>query len=110
MRISLCRAVAVVAAPVLLLALGTGSAAGLSPGAAGASQARPAAATPASARFEPVSVSFVSVRAGYVLGTRGHTRLPGAALLVRTVNGGRTWTAVPTPAVRLVNPYAPAPG
>jgi photosystem II stability/assembly factor-like uncharacterized protein len=49
----------------------------------------------------PVSASFTSYRAGYVLGTRGHTRLPGNAMLVKTVNGGRTWTAVPAPAVRL---------
>jgi len=77
MRISLGRAAAAVTAPVLLLALGAGSAAGLSPGTtADAGQARPAAAT-ATARFEPVSASFVSYRAGYVLGTRNHTRLPG---------------------------------
>ncbi len=110
MRITFGRAVAVVAAPVLLLTLGAGSAAGQSPGAAGAGQARPAAAAPATARFVPVSASFTSYRAGYVLGTRGHTSLPGAALLVRTVNGGRTWTAVTAPKVRLVDPGKPAPG
>lgn len=109
MRISLGRVAAAVAAPVLLLALGAGCAAGLSPGTtAAAGQARPAAA--ATARFEPVSASFVSYRAGYVLGTRGHTRLPGAAMLVRTVNGGATWAAVPGPAVRLVNPGGVVPG
>jgi hypothetical protein len=108
MRISLGRAAAAVAAPVLLLALGASSAAGLSPGTtAAAGQARPAAAT---ARFDPVSASFTSYQAGYVLGTRGHTRLPGAVYLVRTINGGRTWTAVAAPKVRLVDPSAPAPG
>jgi hypothetical protein len=110
MRISPGRVAASVAAPVLLLALGTGSAAGLSSGTtAAAGQARPAAAA-ATARFEPVSASFTSYRAGYVLGTRGHTRLPGAAYLVRTINGGGTWTAVAAPNVRLVDPSAPAPG
>jgi hypothetical protein len=109
MRISFSRAAAVVAAPMLLLALGAGSAAGSSPGTGGAGQARsPAAAAPT--RFEPVSASFVSYRAGYVLGTRGHTRLPGAAMLVRTVNGGATWAAVPTPEVRLVDPSGVVPG
>jgi hypothetical protein len=109
MRNSISRAAAVVAAPVLLLTLGAGGAAGLSPGAGGGGQARsPAAAAPA--RFEPVSASFVSYRAGYVLGTRGHTRLPGAAMLARTVNGGATWAAVPTPAVRLVSPGGVVPG
>ena len=110
MRISFGRAAAVVAAPVLLLTLGAGSATGLSPGTAGAGHVDSAAAAPARTRFEPYSASFVSYRAGYVLGTRGHTKLPGAALLVRTVNGGRTWAAVPAPAVRLVNPGGNAPG
>jgi hypothetical protein len=109
MRISFGRAAAVVAAPVLLLTLGAGSAAGLSPGTAGASHAG-SAAVAAPARFEPVSASFVTYRAGYVLGTRGHTTLPGAAMLVKTVNGGRTWAAVPAPAVRLVDPSRPSPG
>jgi hypothetical protein len=57
-----------------------------------------------------MSAAFVSVGSGYVLGTRGHTRLPGAALLVKTVNGGRTWAAVTTPPVRLVNPGGVVPG
>jgi len=109
MKISLGRVAAAAAAPVLLLALGASSAAGLSPGMVAAGQARPAAAL-ATARFEPVSASFTSYRVGYVLGTRGHTRLPGAAMLVRTVNGGRSWTAVPAPAVRLVDPSGVAPG
>jgi hypothetical protein len=110
MRISFGRAAAAVAAPVLLLTLGAGSAAGLSPGTSGASHADPAAAAPAPTRFEPVSASFVSYRAGYVLGTRGHTTLPGAAMLVRTVNSGGTWAAVPAPPVRLVNPGRVVPG
>lgn len=109
MRISFGRAAAVLAAPVLLLSLGAGSAAGLSPGSARAGRA-PGAAPAAATRFEPVSASFVSYRTGYVLGTRGHTRLPGAALLVRTANGGRTWAAVTAPAVRLVDPGTSAPG
>jgi hypothetical protein len=102
--------VAVAAAPVLFLALGAGSAAGQGPGTAGSGQARAAAVATAPAGFEPVSASFVSVGSGYVLGTRGHTRLPGAALLVKTVNGGRTWAAVPAPAVRLVSPAGTVPG
>jgi hypothetical protein len=100
------RAVAVVAAPVLIFTLGAGGAAGLSPGTADSGQASPAA----SAGFEPVSASFVSVGSGYALGTRGHTRLPGTALLVKTGNGGRTWTAVAAPAVRLVDPAGVVPG
>lgn len=65
MRISFGRAAALLAAPVLLLSLGAGSAAGLSPGMAGAGR-QPAAAA---ARFEPVSASFVSYRAGSIPGS-----------------------------------------
>jgi photosystem II stability/assembly factor-like uncharacterized protein len=108
MRNWLGRAVAVAAAPVLIIALGGGSAAGRSPGTVGSGQARAPAAAPAG--FEPVSASFMSVGSGYVLGTRGHTRLPGAALVVKTVNGGRTWAAVTAPPVRLVNPVGVVPG
>jgi photosystem II stability/assembly factor-like uncharacterized protein len=51
----------------------------------------------------------VSARTGFVLGARGCSRLPCKARLEQTVNGGRTWTSVPAPAVSLVPPYTTTP-
>ena len=60
-------------------------------------------------RFEAASASFVSAQAGFVLGTRHCGELPCKALLRKTVNGGRTWTSVPAPAVSLVPPFTAPP-
>jgi hypothetical protein len=95
------RAAAVAVAPALLLGLGASSAVG--------AVAHPGAAASASARFEPASASFVSGRIGFVLGARGCANLPCSARLVRTANGGRTWTAVHAPAVPLVAAYTASP-
>src|SRR6266567_7329170 len=43
--------------------------------------------------FSPVSVTFVSARTGWVLGTAGCTSQPCAAFLLRTTDGGVTWSA-----------------
>jgi photosystem II stability/assembly factor-like uncharacterized protein len=59
--------------------------------------------------FEAQSVSFVSARNGFVLGTRHCSRLPCTALLEKTVNGGVTWTPVPAPGVSLVTHFAVSP-
>lgn len=79
------------AVPALVLSLGAST---------GASAAAPTAAN----RFAPVSASFVSAGTGFVLGTRGCARSSCAARLVKTTNGGRTWTALPAPAVPLTGP------
>jgi photosystem II stability/assembly factor-like uncharacterized protein len=47
------------------------------------------------------SASFVSAQTGFVLGARHCSILPCRALLEKTINGGRTWTKVSTPAVEL---------
>jgi photosystem II stability/assembly factor-like uncharacterized protein len=44
-----------------------------------------------------------------VLGVRRCSVLPCRALLRKTVNGGRTWTSVPAPAVSLVPPFTAPP-
>src|ERR1017187_7134885 len=98
MKMSLSRVMALAALPMLLLALGTGSA-----------SAQPAGGNPPPKGFEADSASFVSARTGYVLGARGCSRLPCKARLKETVNGGRTWTSVPAPAVSLVPSYTPTP-
>ena len=87
------------AVPILLLALGAGSA-----------SAQPATGNPPPPKgFEADSASFVSAQAGFVLGARGCSRLPCKARLEKTVNGGRTWTSVPVPAVSLVPTYTTSP-
>jgi photosystem II stability/assembly factor-like uncharacterized protein len=98
MNISLGRAMALAAVPVLL-ALGASSA-----------SAGPASGNPPPPKvFEAQSVSFVSARTGFVLGARHCSRLPCAALLEKTVNGGATWTSVPAPAVSLVPRFTASP-
>ena len=95
MRVSFGRAVVLAALPAVLVALGAGSAA-----------AQPASGNPPPPKgFEASSVSFVSAQAGFVLGTRRCSELPCKALLRKTVNGGKTWTSVPAPAVSLVPPF-----
>jgi photosystem II stability/assembly factor-like uncharacterized protein len=99
MKMSFSRVMALAGLPMLLLALGAGSA-----------SARPASGNPPPPKgFEADSASFVSARTGFVLGTRGCSRLPCKARLKETVNGGRTWTSVPVPAISLVPPYTSAP-
>ncbi len=99
MKVSFGRVMALAVGPVLFLAVGVGSAA-----------AQPASGSPPPPpRFEADSVSFVSAQTGFVLGARDCGRLPCTALLEKTTNGGKTWTAVPAPAVSLVPPYTPSP-
>jgi photosystem II stability/assembly factor-like uncharacterized protein len=98
MNIPFGRAMALAAVPVLL-ALGASSA-----------SAAPASGNPPPPKvFEAQSVSFVSARIGFVLGTRHCSRLPCTALLEKTVNGGATWTSVPAPAVSLVPSFSASP-
>jgi photosystem II stability/assembly factor-like uncharacterized protein len=91
MKTSLSRLVAL-AAPALLLALGTSS-------------AWASGNPPPPKGFEADSVSFVSAQTGFVLGARGCSRMPCRVLLERTTDGGTNWAKVATPAVRLVMPF-----
>jgi photosystem II stability/assembly factor-like uncharacterized protein len=98
MSIRFGRAAALAVVPVLL-AVGAGSA-----------SAEPASGNPPPPEaFEAQSVSFVSARTGFVLGTRHCSRLACTALLEKTVNGGAAWTSVPVPAVSLVPRFAAWP-
>jgi photosystem II stability/assembly factor-like uncharacterized protein len=98
MSIAFGKAMALAAVPVLL-ALGASSA-----------SAEPASGSPPPPKvFEAQSVSFVSARTGFVLGTRHCSRLACTALLEKTVNGGAAWTSVPAPAVSLVPHFAASP-
>jgi photosystem II stability/assembly factor-like uncharacterized protein len=84
---------------MLLIALGAGSA-----------SAQSASGSPPPPKgFEADSSSFVLAQAGFVLGARGCSELPCKALLQKTVNGGKTWTSVPAPAVSLVPIYTRSP-
>lgn len=98
MNVPLGRVMALAAVPVLL-ALGGSS----------ASAERASGNPPPPKVFEAQSASFIGPRTGYVLGTRHCSRLPCAALLEKTVNGGATWTSVRVPAVSLVPQFAPSP-
>jgi photosystem II stability/assembly factor-like uncharacterized protein len=99
MRKSVGSAVALAALPALLLSLGAGSA-----------SAQPTSGNPPPPKgFEANSVSFVSARTGFVLGARHCSVLPCTALLLKTTNGGKTWTSVPAPAVSLVPPVTATP-
>jgi len=99
MKMTFSRVMALAALPMLLLALGTGSA-----------SAQPASGNPPPPKgFEADSASFVSAQTGFVLGARGCSRLPCKARLEKTVNGGQTWTSVPAPAVSLVPTFTPTP-
>jgi hypothetical protein len=63
---------------------------------------------PAPAGFRPQSVTFVSARSGWVLGTApcGSTT---CATLVRTTDGGATWTLVAQPPVAVSSSAAARP-
>lgn len=99
MRMSFGRAMVLAAVPAVLAVLGAGSAAAL-----------PASGNPPPPTgFEAASASFVSAQTGFVLGTRGCSRLPCKALLRKTVNGGKTWITVPPPPVSLVPPFTAPP-
>jgi photosystem II stability/assembly factor-like uncharacterized protein len=103
MKKSLGRVMALAAVPLLLLAAGAGSA-----------SARPASGSPPPPKkFEVQSASFVSAQTGFVLGARKCSRTdnpaPCPALLEKTVNGGKTWTAVPAPKVPLTQPFQTPP-
>jgi hypothetical protein len=47
--------------------------------------------------FSPVSVTFVPARTGWVLGTAVCTTQPCSPFLLRTTDGGATWSSVPPP-------------
>jgi hypothetical protein len=99
MKMSLGRITALAAAPVLLFAIGVGSA-----------SAQPASGNPPPPKgFEVQSASFVSAQTGFVLGARKCSVLPCKALLEKTTNGGKTWTAVPAPAVELQPRFSGTP-
>jgi len=103
MKKSLGRVMALAAVPLIILTAGVGSA-----------SARPASGSPPPPKkFEAQSASFVSATTGFVLGARNCSRTdnpkPCPALLEKTVNGGKTWTAVPTPKVPLTQPYQTPP-
>ena len=51
----------------------------------------------------------MSAQTGFVLGARHCSRLPCPARLEKTVNGGRTWAALPGPAVSLVPTFTGTP-
>jgi photosystem II stability/assembly factor-like uncharacterized protein len=103
-RLSLRRALAFAAVPALMVALAGGTATAAS-----------ASGGPQPNGFEADSASFVSATAGFVLGTRNCAGQPGGvgplcpAKLEKTVNGGKTWAAVPAPAVKLVESYTSTP-
>jgi photosystem II stability/assembly factor-like uncharacterized protein len=104
-QLSLRRVLAVAAVPALLVALAAG----------GATAASASGGPPPPKGFEADSASFISATAGFVLGTRNCAGNPGGvgtlcpAKLVKTVNGGKTWTAVPAPAVKLIMAYEATP-
>lgn len=99
MKPSFARAAVLAALPVLLLALGAGTAAAQSAG----------GNPPPPKGFEADSASFVSARTGFVLGARHCGELPCPARLERTGNGGQTWTRLPAPAVSLVPTFTGTP-
>jgi hypothetical protein len=61
--------------------------------------------------FEPVSMTFVSASDGWVLGTAPCAVQPCTSI-VRTTNGGASWTGIPAPPVPLASngPAGPTPG
>ena len=108
MRVSFDKAALLVAVAALFLALGAGNAAGVVSAPAGGPVHSGGVAS-ALARFNPVSASFVSGRAGFVLGARGCAKPPCPARLVKTADGGRIWAASPAPPVPVVGEHAVSP-
>lgn len=110
MKMSFSRVTALAAAPLLLLAVGAGA---VGAGAVGAESASASGTPPPPNGFEAQSASFTSAQTGFVLGARHCSVLPCPALLEKTVNGGKSWTANPvprlTPALSLVQPFTVSP-
>jgi hypothetical protein len=88
----------------------TRAAAPASPAPAAAPVAAPAGG-PVPPGFEPVSMTFVSASDGWVLGTAPCAVQPCTSI-VRTTNGGASWTGIPAPPVTLAanGPAGPTPG
>lgn len=79
-------------------------------GAARVAAASAGASATASATAKPVevmSVSFVSPRVGWLLGERGERA--SRVLMRETVDGGRTWAAVPAPAAPAADMFQAGP-
>jgi hypothetical protein len=97
-KLSLGRVLALAAVPALVT-LGATTA-----------SAQPASGSPPPPKgFEADSASFGSASTGFVLGARNCSELPCKALLEKTVNGGKTWTSVPVPAVSLEPTFTSTP-
>lgn len=99
MKRSSFRATALAVVPLLLVALGAGS----------ASAQLASGKLPPPPGFEANSASFVSAQVGYVLGARGCSIMPCKARMEKTVDGGKHWTKVPMPAVKLVPSFSDSP-
>jgi hypothetical protein len=99
MKMSLRKVLALAAVPAMVLAVGAGSA-----------SAQPGSGTPPPPHgFEVQSASFVSARTGFALGARKCSILPCKALLEKTTDGGKHWTAVNAPAVKLTEHFSDTP-
>lgn len=94
-----------------------GRSAGASPSVSGSAPAPPAVTVPASAdrpggpvpaRFRAASVTFVSTREAFVLGTAPCTHAPCTSI-VRTRDRGVSWRGLPAPAVPLGQPGGTSP-
>jgi photosystem II stability/assembly factor-like uncharacterized protein len=85
----------------------TGCSASAAIGHAAATATAAAATTAAAKPVEVLSVSFVSPRVGYLLGERGEQA--SRVLVRKTVNGGRTWTAVHAPAAPAADMFQSSP-
>lgn len=89
--------VALASAGVLALATVAGAATGGGAAAAAPTRGVPGpAGGPVPPGFRPVSVTFVSASEGWVLGTAPCAHRPCTSV-VRTVDGGRSWTGTPAP-------------
>lgn len=58
---------------------------------------------PVPAGFEPASVTFISASDGWVLGTTKTCAHAPCTSVLRTTNGGRTWSGIPAPKFKLAN-------
>ncbi len=63
----------------------------------GGSRALAAVVAPSGSEFNPVSVTFVSLRTGWALGVVPCAHPDGCLALHETLDGGRTWLARPLP-------------
>jgi photosystem II stability/assembly factor-like uncharacterized protein len=62
---------------------------------------------PVPAGFQPVSVTFASANAGWVLGAAPCAGGGCAAVIVRTTDGGRTWAGIPAPVSGIASSDSP---